>query len=145
MTEIARYLEVVGTSPSAAGQAFEDLLGRLGELPEVTPADRDDKNSAYWSFPGRGVEFLWSAQVLVSATLFVQADPDQGYAAYPEPLFLDASAPTRADVERQWGPPDACGEWKGAWIRYDDARHKVRFEFDEATDLITFSITDATP
>ncbi|MGD7733246.1 hypothetical protein ACQCX5_09810 [Propionibacteriaceae bacterium G57] len=148
--EIDRYLATVGTRPADNEQAFDELLTSLAEVPEVTPFDRgDNKQSTYWGYHSHGVELLWSDKRLVSVTIFVTPDADQGYAAHPRPLFDNLPAhPTRAQVEGEFGGPDQQGEWEGVWIRYDnlpgdDGRHQLRFEFADDGELITVGVTAA--
>ena len=120
------------------------LVAADGLVASVEPEGWSVPRRGYLAGPGAGYQLAHALGRVT--TVFVYAEPDEGFAAFPGPLLhtgLPADA-TRAEVRARLGPPERSGEEttvaglgrQGAWDRFVLGAVRVHVQYAAGADRV---------
>ncbi|MFD5828016.1 hypothetical protein [Lentzea sp. NPDC060358] len=126
--EITVFLDVLGLRQGDS--RILDAIVLVGPAMEVSEYDFDGEKSTYFVFKEAGTELLFEDDVLASAMVRTQPDPeDETYGQYPRPgalvQGLSATA-TRDEVTAALGSPERSGP---SFDRFQVDNRYLHFEF----------------
>ncbi|MGI5500713.1 hypothetical protein [Lentzea sp. CA-135723] len=126
--EITVLLDVLGHRQGDS--RILEAIVLVGPKMEVSEYDFDGEKSTYFVFKEAGTELLFEDDVLASAMVRTQPDPeDETYGEYPRPAELVqglSATATRDEVRAFLGTPERTGP---SFDRYEVNNRYLHFEF----------------
>ncbi|MET9224553.1 hypothetical protein [Lentzea sp. NPDC003310] len=126
--EIAVLLDVLGHRQGDS--RILEAVVLVGPAMEVSEYDFDGEKSTYFVFKEAGTELLFEDDVLTSAMVRTQPDPDdETYGVYPRPAELVhglSTTATRDEVTAFLGTPERSGP---SFDRFEVNNRYLHFEY----------------